>query len=405
MPRNGRRIAILGAGIMGSTLALFLARRGQNVTVFDRESIPLACASRWNEGKIHLGYLYGADPSLATARKVLPGGLRFRPLLSELIESDITAHVSPREDVYLVHRKSVVDVNALGSYVSAVDALVRDHPDAANYLVDATDARSRKLEPSELALLTDSNEIIAGFATNERSVDTRWVADSLAAALTGDPRITLRLNTTILSAMPEDLPSGRWRVRGAPDVDETFDVVANALWNGRMEIDLTAGLPPDTLWSNRYRLSLFVRTAQPVDTMSAVISVGPFGDVKNYDCRNFYLSWYPAGLLGESSEITPPLMQPLSPGERANRIDQIQSSLADVLPWTRKIFDAAEEILLEGGYVFARGQGSLMDRRSSLHRRDRFGVSRRGNYLSIDTGKYSTAPMMARILAADICGD
>ena len=60
-----RRVAILGAGIMGASLAILLARRGCAVTVFDREEAPVACASRWNEGKIHLGYLYGADPTLA----------------------------------------------------------------------------------------------------------------------------------------------------------------------------------------------------------------------------------------------------------------------------------------------------------------------------------------------------
>jgi hypothetical protein len=48
---------------------VLLARRGLVVSVFDRESAPLAGASRWNEGKIHLGYLYGADPTMQTARR------------------------------------------------------------------------------------------------------------------------------------------------------------------------------------------------------------------------------------------------------------------------------------------------------------------------------------------------
>ena len=34
-------------------------------------------ASRWNEGKIHLGFLYAADPTLRSARSVLGGGLDF----------------------------------------------------------------------------------------------------------------------------------------------------------------------------------------------------------------------------------------------------------------------------------------------------------------------------------------
>ena len=57
---------------MGSSVALLLGRRGVQVTVFDQAPLPFAGASRWNEGKIHLGYLYAADPSLETARRVLP---------------------------------------------------------------------------------------------------------------------------------------------------------------------------------------------------------------------------------------------------------------------------------------------------------------------------------------------
>ena len=80
-----RHVAVLGAGIMGSATALLLARGGARVVLFDRAPRPFAGASRWNEGKIHLGHLYAADPSLQTARCVLPGGLAFKPLKRPLI--------------------------------------------------------------------------------------------------------------------------------------------------------------------------------------------------------------------------------------------------------------------------------------------------------------------------------
>jgi hypothetical protein len=59
---------------------------------------------------------------------------------------------------------------------------------------------------------------------------------------------------------------------------------------------------------------------------------------------------------------------------------------------------ARGEPTVAGGWVVARGEGSIDDPASSRHRRDRFGVTRMGTYISIDTGKYSTAPW----LAADI---
>ena len=74
---------------MGTSTALFLARRGCDVTLVDREGAVMQATSRWNEGKIHLGYLYGADPTLNTARHVIPGGLMFGALVEELIGRDL----------------------------------------------------------------------------------------------------------------------------------------------------------------------------------------------------------------------------------------------------------------------------------------------------------------------------
>ncbi|MBP1633370.1 MAG: hypothetical protein H6Q11_1658, partial [Acidobacteria bacterium] len=56
---------------------------------------------------------------------------------------------------------------------------------------------------------------------------------------------------------------------------------------------------------------------------------------------------------------------------------------------------AAEQVRVNGGWVFALGRGPLDDRRSTVHRRDRFGIRRRGGYFSVDTGKYSTGPWLA----------
>src|SRR5690606_16516328 len=121
-------------GIMGSTLAIELARRGLDVTLLDQEAAPMAATSRWNEGKIHLGHLYGADPTLATARHILPGSLRFAERVRELIDGDLEGHTTTDDDVYLIHRDSVATPAQLRERFAAIDALIREHPDAARYL-------------------------------------------------------------------------------------------------------------------------------------------------------------------------------------------------------------------------------------------------------------------------------
>jgi glycine/D-amino acid oxidase-like deaminating enzyme len=398
-----RRVAILGAGIMGCAVAIQLARRGFDVTIFDREHAPMAAASRWNEGKIHLCYIYGADPTLATAQHLLTGGLLFEDRLRELIDTDLTEHVTADDDIYLVHRDSVVGPEILRPKFDAISALVREHPDASRYLVDVSDARTEEIAPDELRTLAGA-DVVAGFRVPERSVETQWVADRLAAAATATSGVTLRLSTAVVGVEAVDGRRGEWRVLTPEGHDEDFDLVVNALWNGRLPVDVTAGLTPEPPWTHRYRQCVFVRTRSECDLPSALVAVGPFGDVKNYNGRDFYVSWYPVGLVGQGSELE--LAAPALPTgvEAEVFIARVRAALEPLMPGLGRMFDDAEAAVVHGGFVFARGTGSLDDPHSGLHRRDRYGVQRRGSYYSVDTGKYSTAPWLARELAIEIAG-
>lgn len=405
MKQTRKQVAVLGGGIMGSTLALFLSRRGFDVTIFDRENRPIDRTSRWNEGKIHLGYLYGADPTLQTARHILPGGLRFAPIMSDLLEIDVTSHATEADDYYMIHRDSLVDAETLAARFDAVSALIRDDPCANQYFIDLTSARSSRLSESELEGVANTENIVAGLKVPERSVNTQWVADRICEALKSNSRITVRTNTEVTYARAKDSAEGDWCVGLGPDGEAVFDIVINALWNGRIEIDLTAGLTPEYKWSNRYRLALFVRTKVPLSLHSAIVVVGAFGDIKNYNGREFYLSWYPAGLVQQDQAVAPTDPRPIAGKKKAELISEVNAGLTTAFPDVGSVIENAKEIIVDGGFVFAQGQGSISDLSSTLHRRDRFGTRRLGNYFSIDTGKYSTAPWMADKLARTISGE
>ncbi len=186
----------------------------------------------------------------------------------------------------------------------------------------------------------------------------------------------------------------RWR-----EADGPFDAVVNALWEGRPRIDRTLGHRPDAAEHHRYRVSLFVRTATALELPSAVLAVGPFGDVKTYSERDFYLSWYPAGLLARGEAVDPPPVPALSDRGRKRIATEVFAALGDVLPWVRSIERAAAEVRVEGGWVYSQGGGSLDDPVAAVHRRNRLGISRLGSYFSVDTGKYSVAPTLAERLA------
>lgn len=100
-------------------------------------------------------------------------------------------------------------------------------------------------------------------------------------------------------------------------------------------------------------------------------------------------------LLG-ASRSEPPAPPAMDETARTAVSRAIAEGLGPFFPQARQVLEKAQSVSIEGGYVFAQGQGDLNDRLSTLHRRDLFGVRKLGRYVSIDTGKYSTAPIMAR---------
>jgi FAD dependent oxidoreductase len=394
------RIAILGAGIMGCSLALFLARKGAQVSLFDETPEPFAGASRWNEGKIHLGYLYAGDPSLDTARKLIGAGLRFRGIVEELLDSDISAAVSPQDEIYLTHRSSVVDPDSMSAYFDAVSNLVRGHGDADRYFSDLTFASPVRMTAGDLRNVTSSENIVAGFRVPECSVQTSWIADRYVAAVEAEPSIELVLNTKINSVASK---ADKWAVLANPPIRDLFDVIVNCLWHGTDSVSRASGLGhPHSQTSYRYRVSVFLRAEQACTLPNAVIAVGPFGDIKNYNGRDLYLSWYQEGLIED--RVGCPVTVDLDALAKARIATNTFNRLREYFPGIAAVVRQPSSFTVGGGWVVAHGAGSLSDPSSPLHRRDRFGISRFGSYYSVDTGKYSTAPWLANQLAGQIMG-
>jgi glycine/D-amino acid oxidase-like deaminating enzyme len=388
---------------MGSSVALFLARQGFQVTLFDRARQPFDGASGWNQGRINLGYLYAADSSLGTARQFLAGGLLFRDIVQELLGGPL-AGVTTTDEVFLLHRDSVVSHAAIDTYFRRVTELVRGHPDAGRYLDDAARRGATPIGVKELAggATQEGGAIAAAWRIPERSVSSRWLARRFIAAIAAEPRIELRMGLRIdaVRAPEAGALEGPFRIATEAGEDGPYTIVVNALWDGRCLIDQGLGLAPAPEISHRYRYALFAHTARPVPQDSAVIGTGPFGEVKAYGERDFCLSWYPASLAAEGQDPAPPPVPSLDDAAREALVSRIVDGLAEHLPAIRQVVDQAASLDLHGGWIFAQSRGSLSDPSASIHRRDRFGIRRSGRYVSVDTGQFSTAPWMAREIAA-----
>lgn len=389
---------------MGCCTALLLARRGVEVVLFDREPELLQGASRWNEGKIHLGFLYSGDRGLHTAKELLTGGLLFRPILEELLETRLRS-ITTSPDLYLVHRDSIASAQDIGCYFEALTDMVRQHPLAGGYLDDLRHAATTRLGDRELAGLVDTSRFQAGFSTPEKSVCTQEIADSLAAAVHLEPLIQCRLGTGILGASQGD-NAGRtgYRLTSSAGQEGPFTTVVNALWAGRPVIDQSLSLDYVHNPSMRYRLSLFVTTERALQIPCAVICTGPFGDIKNYNGRKFYLSWYPSGLVYASDDVRVPDLSRSGVVDERRIIDDTFASLVRHIPAVAEIRRRAETVALRGGWVFANGRGSLSDPSATVHKRDQVGIHQSGGWFSVDTGKYSIAPWLAREVCQRIVG-
>jgi hypothetical protein len=135
---------------------------------------------------------------------------------------------------------------------------------------------------------------------------------------------------------------------------------------------------------------------------SATIVLGPFGDIVNYGTGDFYFSWYPAGMLGSSREISPPEWETQPPDADRLRRDTI-AALSKIVPAIGRL--SREEIsaaAISGGTIFAWGQTDIDDADSALHERYAIGPRSFGRFHSIDTGKLTTAPLFAKQMADEI---
>ena len=393
-------MAVLGAGFQGCCLALELARRGARVDLLERHARPLEGPGGFNEGKIHLGFVYANDPSLATARTMLRGALAFRRLLARWI--DLERAGAPSEPfVYAVHRDSLLSPERVRAHVAAVGsllaAMLAEH--GGDYLGARPAEPWRELAPGELRALFDPDRVIAAFATCERSVDPARVAALLRGAVAAAERVRFVPGVTVEGVRRS--PRGvAVRTRSGGDrAVATYDHVVNALWDGRLAVDATAGHAPDRPWVHRCKYGIRVEWSGAASAVpSTTVVLGAFGDVVCWSDGRSYLSWYPACRTAATDALAPPAW-PTAPSaaEAAALLAETRAALARLVPALGAL--EARRVEVRGGAIVAWGASDIGDPRSGLHERWRVGPRSDETYHSVDTGKYSLAPLFAMEVA------
>jgi glycine/D-amino acid oxidase-like deaminating enzyme len=405
-------VAVLGAGLTGCSTALALARAGVAVTVLERDDRPMNRASLRNEGKIHLGFVFSQDRSLASSRLQLQGALRFRQLLAPLTDGRVDGLRLSHPFVYLVPADSIASPSELEERFAAIDASYRvacSEDETVDYFGRRPPTLWRRQPLPALSAHIRTERFIGAFATEEVAVDTGELAAIVREAVAAAPRLTFHPGHRIESVVRE---SGGFRIEGT-NRQGAFalraDQVVNALWENRLKIDRTVGMEPDPGWLHRLKYRVIARLPERMRTgPSTTLVVGPYGDVVVRADGTGYFSWYPRGLRGWTEALTPPddwdgpCRGELRPGERT----EIARALLDEIEQWYPGAARAQPLAVDAGAIVAYGRTDVDDPASGLHDRNlHVGIRSLDGFHSVDPGKLTTAPYFGVRAAQTVLGE
>jgi len=399
-------VVVLGAGIQGVCAALALRREGYGVTLVDQAADCMLRTSLINEGKIHLGHVYANDVTFRTSRLMLEAALQFAPLVERFVGHPVPwSALRSNPFTYVVADNSIVEPSALFSHYARLNQHhldTRSRPDW-HYLGARPDSLwSHAPVPAPL----NPRRAVAAVQTPEVSVDTCAFGVLLRAALAASGIETLYGH----SVSQVSRTTAGFRTGGTTDTDTAWSresrVVVNCLWAGRLAIDAQLGLLPP--WRRTYRLKYRILVDLPPSLTalpSITIALGPFGDVVTYPRRRMaYISWYPACMRAWSADVVVPATWMDVTSGTIDR-DTARTVIRDSL----EAFDAiipgmagCTNPRVAAGVIFAWGQSDIDDPASQLHQRHAIGVHQQDRYFSIDTGKFTSAPLFADQLVREL---
>lgn len=390
------RVAVLGGGLQGCCIALLLADRGVKVTLFERHDALLQGAALNNEGRVHLGYVYGSDPTLTTARLMIRGALSFAPILDRLLARPAAFKLSMPFH-YAVHRDSQRSPADLARYLDAVHDEIEASGRGRDYFGIALH-RPQRLGAPELEGVFDGATVSAAFRTAEVAVDTEPLCEALRARIAAEPHIELRLAHTVTNVTDREPGYAVDTAPAAAPRSETFDHVVNALWDGRLAIDAKRGVRPQRPWLHRLKYGF--RFNAPAMTVSSSIVLGPFGDTIAYADGTCYATWYPVCMRASAAGIAPPPVVALADQERAAVWEASLRALQGIVPAMGQVPCSALECAeTRQGIITAPARTDIDDPASELHARYHAGVHSSGGYHSVDPGKFTLAPYFATVCA------
>nr|WP_321443630.1 FAD-dependent oxidoreductase [uncultured Cohaesibacter sp.] len=392
-------VSIIGGGLTGCLIALELAEAGHKVVLFDRACELMARASLANEGKIHLGFVYAADTSFQTARRMIDDALRFRPLVERWISSrDFEAMIYDRF-AYFVPDSSMLPAEAINAHFGKVLQYLNAQigSNAASYLGRRGFAPVSRSAPPH-------DTLQALFHTPEQGVWPASIAEHLRHCVHSHRRIDIRLDTTVTKIRPQ---KQHWHLdlmstdKAERTEEGPFETVVNCAWAGRRRIDAASGHPDDAQWFYRYKFGVVLSNAHEAFggalPRNSTAMLGAYGDSVYCAAQDsLYCSWYPVGMCFSCEELDSD--QPPRIANHDEAILKTWQGYATIDPTFQTLLTSKplSKARILGDYIAAKAKTDIQDPNSRLHERHGYGaVQLAPGYWSVETGKYTSAPRCA----------
>jgi glycine/D-amino acid oxidase-like deaminating enzyme len=393
MGSSRESVVVIGSGIQGVTVALALAARGLSVIILERSDDPFNGASLYNEGKLHLGFVYALDQTGRTAGQMIEGALSFTPLLERWC-GDIE-WASGRSDAfaYAVMDGGLADAPVIEDYYHRVSAMITEagRTYGLRYLGEEMAPEVARGTGGAPGLRPGLSS--AWFSTPERSVDPRIVRHHLMEAVRNEPLVEVRTRCEVLGA--SKATSGFRLDAATPDGPRTVNAerVVNCAWENRAGLDRQVlGEAPAMCY--RIKHQVIARAGGEHALQPLTLVQGPYGDVVPWPNGDVYVSWYPVSRTWFGDAPKPDFRPDAAVAEAS--LDELKKLVPGLQGFTVSGYGAC--------HIVAAAESDIDDAGSGLHSRSMEQPVGVDGWWSLSGGKLTTAPLASERCAAAITG-